>query len=651
MKKQILSFLLIACMLLGVIPQFAMTAFAENYSGTCGENLTWELDSATGVLTISGSGGMKNYDFDLSVPWYSYTSYIKSAVISDGVTTIGDCAFFGCNSLASVTIPDSVTSIGEEAFRNCYALSSVTIGENVTSIGREAFYSCTSLTSVTIPDSVTSIGEAAYRGCNHLLSVTLGKRITSIGDSAFEDCSRLTSVTIPDSVTSIGNYAFYNCCDMTSATIGDGVTTIGDYAFDSCDDLASLTIGDSVTSIGNSAFSWCQSLTSVTIPDSVTYIGDNAFGVCSNLISINVDAANQYYASDSAGVLFNKDMTELIQCPMGFSGAYTIPDGVVTIGDSAFYWCESLTSVTIPDGVVTIGDYAFFRCFGMTSVTIPNSVRSIGARAFEDCYGLTSVTIGDGEMQIPSRATGTGVALTSIGDYAFSGCDKLTDVYYGGTKKQWDKIEIGEGNELLLAANIHFNESSNDDAEPPIDDNPPSVENPFVDVKENDYFFTPVLWAVQTGITNGTSATKFSPEKPCTRGQIVTFLWRASGSPEPKTTVNPFSDIKEKDYYYKAVLWAVEKGITTGTGKGRFSPDSECTRAQVATFLWRAQGEPVPTTTQNTFADVVQGSYYYKAVLWAVENGITNGTGKGKFSPDNSCTRGQIVTFLYRALS
>ena len=592
MKKQILSILLIACMLLGVIPQFAMTAFAENYSGTCGENLTWELDSATGVLTISGSGGMKNYDFAMSVPWYSYTSYIKSAVISDGVTTIGDCAFFGCDSLASVTIPDSVTSIGEEAFRNCYALSSVTIGENVTSIGREAFYSCTSLTSVTIPDSVTSIGEAAYRGCNYLLSVTLGKRITSIGDSAFEDCFRLTSVTIPDSVTSIGNYAFYNCSNMTSATIGDGVTTIGDFAFDSCNDLASLTIGDSVTSIGNAAFSWCQSLTSVTIPD-----------------------------------------------------------GVVTIGDCAFSWCQSLTSVTIPDGVVTIGDSAFFWCFGMTSVTIPNSVRSIGARAFEDCYVLTSVTIGDGEMQIPNRATGTGVALTSIGDYAFSGCDQLTDVYYGGTKKQWDKIEIGEGNELLLAANIHFNESSNDDAEPPIDDNPPSVENPFVDVKENDYFFTPVLWAVQKGITNGTSATKFSPDKACTRGQIVTFLWRASGSPEPKTTVNPFSDIKEKDYYYKAVLWAVEKGITTGTGKGRFSPDSECTRAQVATFLWRAQGEPVPTTTQNTFADVVQGSYYYKAVLWAVENGITNGTGKGKFSPDNSCTRGQIVTFLYRALS
>ena len=176
-------------------------------------------------------------------------------------------------------------------------------------------------------------------------------------------------------------------------------------------------------------------------------------------------------------------------------------------------------------------------------------------------------------------------------------------------------------------------------------------ENPFSDILIADYYYTPVLWALSNNITTGTSATTFGPEKTCTRGQVVTFLWRACGSPEPATTENPFTDVSPNAYYYKAVLWAVETGITTGTGKGKFSPDKGCTRGQVATFLWRAHGEPVPTSNENPFSDVSGSDYYYNAVLWAVEEGITTGTGKGKFSPDNSCTRGQIATFLYRAIS
>jgi hypothetical protein len=175
-------------------------------------------------------------------------------------------------------------------------------------------------------------------------------------------------------------------------------------------------------------------------------------------------------------------------------------------------------------------------------------------------------------------------------------------------------------------------------------------QNPFTDVKEGDYFYIPVLWAVDRGITTGTSKTTFGPEKPCTRAQVVTFLWRAFGSPEPENGNNPFTDVAEGTYYYKAVLWAVEQGITTGTSKTTFGPDKTCTRGQVATFLYRAQGEPQITDSNNPFGDVAEGAYYYNAVLWAVENNITQGTGKGKFSPDRDCTRGQIVTFLYRAL-
>ena len=179
----------------------------------------------------------------------------------------------------------------------------------------------------------------------------------------------------------------------------------------------------------------------------------------------------------------------------------------------------------------------------------------------------------------------------------------------------------------------------------------PKLSNPFTDVAEADYFFDPVLWAVSKDITKGMTETTFSPELDCTRGQIVTFLWRANGSPEPASDRNPFTDVSSDDYFYKAVLWAVDKGITTGTSTTTFSPEDSCTRGQAATFLWRAQGSPVPASARNPFTDVSSADYFYNAVLWAVENGVTNGISTTTFSPELNCTRGQIVTFLYRAMA
>ena len=170
--------------------------------------------------------------------------------------------------------------------------------------------------------------------------------------------------------------------------------------------------------------------------------------------------------------------------------------------------------------------------------------------------------------------------------------------------------------------------------------------SPFSDVSTSAYYYEAVKWAQEKGITGGIGNGLFGPNQPCTRAQIVTFLWRAAGSPEPKT-MSSFADVSTDAYYAKAVAWAVENGITTGTGDGKFSPDATCTRAQSVTFLFRAIGKLVDSKAE--FSDVLADSYYANAVAWAVENGVTNGIGDGLFGPDNSCTRAQIVTFLFRA--
>ena len=340
-----------------------MTNVSAASSGTCGDNLNWELDN--GVLTISGYGEMYNYAGN-KAPWEKES--VKNVVVSYGVTSIGDYAFWGCSNLTCVTIPNSVTSIGDCAFVMCFSLTSLTIPDSVTSIGDHAFSSC-SLTSMTIPDSVTSIAWGAFWGCSNLTCVTIPDSVTSIGGNAFSGCRSLTSVTIPDSVTSIGYGAFQDCSRLTSVKIPDGVTSIGGRIFQDCSNLTDVTIPGGVTLIGHYAFSGCSSLTSLTIPDSVTSIGEGAF------------SDTGYYNESSNwenGVLY------IGNCLIGAKNTIscTIKDGTRLIGDSVLENHSSLTSVTIPGSVTSIGMDAFSGCSSLTSVTIPDSVTSIGGNAF-----------------------------------------------------------------------------------------------------------------------------------------------------------------------------------------------------------------------------------------------------------------------------
>ena len=180
---------------------------------------------------------------------------------------------------------------------------------------------------------------------------------------------------------------------------------------------------------------------------------------------------------------------------------------------------------------------------------------------------------------------------------------------------------------------------------------PEPVKNPFLDVTQKDYYYDAVLWAVGGKVTAGTDESHFSPNGTCTRAQVISFLWRAAGKPEPKSTRNPFRDVGTGDYYYKAVLWAVEQGITAGTDESHFSPNVGGTRAQVVSFLWRYAGKPTAGANGDPFRDVGTGDYYYKAVLWVVDQGVTAGTDRNHFSPGSTCTRAQTVSFLWRYMT
>ena len=308
---------------------------------------------------------------------------------------------------------------------------------NVTSISSSAFQQCTSLRSINIPASVTFISSSVFYGCTSLTAVTIPVGVTSIGYGTFQQCTSLASITIPASVTSIGSQAFQQCTSLTSINIPFGVTSISSYAFYQCTSLTSINIPASVTNIGIQAFQQCTSLTSINIPASVTNIGNSAFFLCSALKSIEVNSNNNNYASID-GVLFNKQITTLIQYPIGKTQTtYDSPEGVTSIGNNAFYGCTSLTSITIPASVTNIGSQTFQQCTSLTSINIPASVTNIGDSAFQQCTSLTSINIPEGVTSIGNLAfvicsslTSINIpeGVTSIGNQAFQQCTSLTSV-------------------------------------------------------------------------------------------------------------------------------------------------------------------------------------------------------------------------------
>ena len=479
-----------------IFAQTAITVDGINYK-TTGTNAVKVVKIGNnggyykGDITIPSSVSYSGVDYPVTAigdSAFCFCKNLKSVTIPTSITSIGIRAFISCSILTSVSMPSSITTIGDYAFRNCPLLTSVTIPSQLTYLGNYVFASCAGLTSITIPNTITTIGESTFQSCKGLTSISIPNSVTTIGKYAFSSCIGLTSISIPNSVTKLDEGIFYNCSALASITIPNSVTTIGYSAFYGCTGLTSITIPASVTSIGNSAinkttiinvdannlnyscqsgvlydktystliqcpttvsgsfnipssvtsisymaFSDCQYLTNIYMPASVTTI-DRAFDGC--LALINIDSNNTNFSSLN-GVLYNKNYTTLIRCPISVSGDFAVPSSVSTIQNSAFYTCSNITNITIPNSVTSIGSEAFAGCTKITTVTIPNSIKSINWDTFASCSSLLTISIPSSVDSIAHDAFTNCTSLKKvtlpssviyIGPYAFFYCTGLSEI-------------------------------------------------------------------------------------------------------------------------------------------------------------------------------------------------------------------------------
>ena len=640
MKNKLLLTLLVLCMVLALQPGAARAVDSISYP-VDGGNIYF--DAATGAIT--------GCDDDVT------TAIIPSEINGVPVTSIGESAFCYCNSLTNVVIPDGVTSIGYVAFGFCGRLTSITIPNSVIAIGGAAFHECSSLAGVTIPDSVISIGDGAFYYCDSLTSVTIPNSVTTIEDTAFANCSNLTSIyvasgnsayvsddgvlfnadrthllaypagkstpssyDIPESVISIGYAAFEGCRGLTSVTIPDSVTTIEWKTFSSCSSLKNVTIPSSVTAFGTSAFAGCPSLADIYYGGSESQWvqinmedDENDIGYNQLLNQISNHSTTVHYATSSSpataesygfyqikgshfAISFDAAKVEKKTVAVQFSGTGDVLEPNQT-------WNVTLVKLR-PGSNVAISSELRFDETGPCVSGHPGRVIDSSHFAADQIGGVDYVLVG-------------GLAENSF--YAFNDSPQEPDDMF------WLPGAGGLSDGYFIFVDTE-------------------TGGAFTDVPASKYYAEPVAWAVDNGIAYGTSSTQFSPNQNCTNAQILTFLWRAYGEPEPSVS-NPFTN-SINEAYVKAARWAYEKGMVPG---GTFDAKRPCSRAMAVTYMWQAAGSPT-STALSTFTDVPPSASYAQAVAWAVTNGITSGTSSGQFSPDATCTRAQIVTFLWRNL-
>ncbi len=456
--KKILSLFLSLSLLLSMATGFSLKAFAEVETGQCGENVTYSFDSATGILTISGSGEMYHYYNTLEEarggsPLNGNSLIgpsVKKIIIKNGVTDIGDCMFYGCENLTEVVLPDTVTKICDSAFWLCTALQSFTIPDTVTEVGVGIFNACSGLKNVVLPKQLKSITQWMFNGCSSLSSIIIPSTVTSIDYAAFADCTALNSIAFPDGLTTIGEYAFKGCTALKSITLPDTVTQLGSNAFADCTGLNSATLGDGLVTVDKYAFNGCSALKTLHIGNALEFIGDSAFSGCDQLTDLYISSLEQF-------------------CNMTVEGNVSNP---LNYTSNLYLQGQLVTDLVIPDSVTAIPDYRFFNCKSIQTLQLGKGVKTVGKMAFGAATNLKTADFGTAVETIDNYAfNGVGLeklridtlifpkTLKDVGERAFNYMEGT--VYYAGSKSEWSAVHISsQGNYVLSFAyntHIYFN--------------------------------------------------------------------------------------------------------------------------------------------------------------------------------------------------
>jgi hypothetical protein len=463
--------------------------------------------------------------------------------------------------------------------------------------------------------AVESITYGSFAGCGDLKVLDLSKtKVKTISYGAFNDCG-ITTLKLPSTLETITEGAFQGLTKMTVLRI-DG--------------------NNQLTALEGGVFSKCAELTEVDLLSSrITVVGDS--------LKENPKLRKIVFPAGLQSVEW-ADTTDEEKCPFyGCSAVNELhfaaddPSGY-TFTDGVFQFLGEAGIVYVPEGADKDAYVTSLTAAGLTFAEDKWRIEEDIAPAVSYWYTVTVKPADNGKVEASPAGdvyAGSDVIVTVTPDEGYKlGTLSVKTAYgrevtltdNGGGKYTFTMPEADVTVEAVFKKDTGF----------------------FVDVDADDWFYEPVVWAVGNGITTGTDENHFSPDDPCTRGQTVTFLWRAAGEPEPETKECPFTDVDAGAFYFKAVLWAYEKGITTGTTETTFEPEGTVTRAQAVTFIWRAAGKPAVSAAENPFGDVEEGAWYYDAVIWAVEKGVTNGTSATTFEPGADCLRSQIVTFLYR---
>lgn len=669
-------------------------------SGSIDGGLSWSL-SRSGALTISGSGKMSDFSSVANAaPWDKQKDKIQSVVIESGVQSISGDAFSGCTALEKVIISETVTQIAPNAFGGCTALAEFEVAE-----GNKAFSSDGGMlfsagkkllrcpvgksADYAVPSGTVAIAGGAFKDCAKLENLVIPDSVISIGESAFENCAALKRITLPKNITKLEASCFSGCTALAEIALPDSVKTLGEKVFSGCAALKSVKIPAEVTVIPTEAFSGCSSLESITIPKSVSHINERAFDGCTALKKVDYLGSDTDWsqvtketgnnALDNAEKSFTRTDHEhkytdtvipptctergctvhLCACgdkredsytpPLGhnYKGGICVRCGILDPNGDTQHKHDFIPIVTKPtcltEGFTTY-TCSCGECYTKDYVSAVGHKTQLQNAKAVGC--LTGGYTGDEVCTVCGKVFKQGSVIFALGhdpQPARVKAPTCTESGYTGDlicMRCGDMTQIGKT--VAAAGHKFFGGvcsvcgTKGAEAVPEFDD-----------VKPGAFYFDAVQWAVKNGITNGTGKNTFSPNSVCSRYQIVMFLWRAAGQPEAKAAVS-FADVKPGDIFYEAVQWAVERGITKGTSSTSFSPFAPCTRGQIVTFLYRSAGSPKVSGACN-FSDIPADSFCRDAVIWASSEGITNGTSAGRFLPNEGCTRAQVVTFLYRA--